>query len=129
VVDSDACDWTAPRTRSAPWAICPWHPLVRRWGEDLIRQATKNSSTDFYGTKRVEGFPVRDGAIANDSGAGTVKNDGSPSSHQYVNLTRHQAGRPLHIERGGYLHCFANDAWSFYENNRGCIRLTVTRTR
>jgi uncharacterized protein (DUF2235 family) len=30
--------------------------------------------------------------------------------------------------RGGYLYAFANDAWGFYSNNRGSVRLTITRT-
>ncbi|MCF7992838.1 MAG: DUF2235 domain-containing protein [Thiohalocapsa sp.] len=32
-------------------------------------------------------------------------------------------------ERSGYLYCFANDAWAFYGNNRGSVRLTLTRVR
>jgi hypothetical protein len=30
-------------------------------------------------------------------------------------------------ERGGYLYTFANDAWACYGNNRGSLRLTVSR--
>ncbi|MEM9249539.1 MAG: DUF2235 domain-containing protein [Pseudomonadota bacterium] len=30
-------------------------------------------------------------------------------------------------ERGGYLYCYANDAWRFYFNNRGKVDLTVRR--
>lgn len=29
---------------------------------------------------------------------------------------------------GGYLYCFANDAWAFYWNNSKSVQLTVTRT-
>jgi hypothetical protein len=35
--------------------------------------------------------------------------------------TRHDVVRP------GYLYGFANDAWGFYRNNSGTVRLTVTR--
>jgi hypothetical protein len=28
---------------------------------------------------------------------------------------------------GGYLYCYANDAWQAYANNRGSVKLTVTR--
>ena len=28
-------------------------------------------------------------------------------------------------KRSGYLHCFANDAWGFYGNNKGSVTLTV----
>jgi hypothetical protein len=30
-------------------------------------------------------------------------------------------------KRSGYLYAYANDAWSFYSNNRGSVQLTVTR--
>lgn len=26
-----------------------------------------------------------------------------------------------------YFYAYANDAWNFYENNRGSVRLTVSR--
>ena len=29
--------------------------------------------------------------------------------------------------KSGYLYCFANDAWGYYENNRGFVTLTVSR--
>ena len=35
--------------------------------------------------------------------------------------TRHDVAQP------GYLYAFANDAWGFYRNNSGTVRLTVTR--
>jgi T6SS, Phospholipase effector Tle1-like, catalytic domain len=31
-------------------------------------------------------------------------------------------------ELGGYLYCYANDAWQAYGNNRGSVELTVTRS-
>ncbi|MEJ2375869.1 MAG: hypothetical protein P8Y53_06600 [Pseudolabrys sp.] len=31
------------------------------------------------------------------------------------------------LKLGGYLYCFANDAWQTYGNNRGSVQLTVTR--
>ena len=30
---------------------------------------------------------------------------------------------------GGYLYCFANDAWQTYGNNRGSVALKVTCSR
>jgi len=38
------------------------------------------------------------------------------------------AGTDHQVCRGGYLYAFANDAWGFYSNNRGSVRLTITRT-
>ena len=29
------------------------------------------------------------------------------------------------VLRGGYLYCFANDAWGFYGNNRGFVTVNV----
>jgi hypothetical protein len=29
--------------------------------------------------------------------------------------------------KGGYLYCFANDAWQTYDNNRGNVTLTIAR--
>ena len=34
-----------------------------------------------------------------------------------------------HVSKDGYLYAFANDAWGFYGNNHGSVRLKVTRTR
>lgn len=34
-------------------------------------------------------------------------------------------GKTITPKESGYLHCFANDVWLAYENNRGSIRLTV----
>ena len=97
----------------------------------MFRNETRNESTDFLGTKRVESLPwfVMVGAIANDSGtASTVKNDGSPVPHQMVALPEHTvSGTPLKVTFPGYLYCFPNDVWTLYGNNHGSIRLTVTR--
>jgi hypothetical protein len=93
------------------------------------KKLTKNASTDFLGSKRVEEFKWFSmvGAVANDAGKGAViPNDGSPSPHQYVELPEH-AGKPLKIDEPGYLYCFANDAWILNGNNHGSIHLTVER--
>ena len=33
----------------------------------------------------------------------------------------------LEVEQQGYLYAYANDAWDFYSNNSGTLRLTVIR--
>ena len=57
-----------------------------------------------------------------------MKNDGTPVPHQYVALPDHE-DTPLEIDHPGYLYCFANDVWSLYDNNRGSVRLTITRAQ
>lgn len=97
--------------------------------ENAFKKLTKNKSTDFLGTKRLEHFKwfTMIGAIANDAGAkNSVNNDGSPVPHQYVDLTAHKV-KPLHIDHPGYLYCFPNDVWSLYGNNHGSVQLTITR--
>jgi hypothetical protein len=37
-------------------------------------------------------------------------------------------GAAVELKRPGYLYCFANDAWRFYGNNKGSVRLTLSRT-
>lgn len=127
----DICDWRG--TEDGHLSV---GDIVRGgaslWGisETLFKKISKNDSTDFLLTKRVEEkkWFVMIGAIANDSGPGpnaeAVGKDGSPAPHQYVDLTRHEQ-TPLKLTESGYLYCFPNDVWSLYDNNRGSIRLTI----
>ncbi len=128
----DACDWKGTENDEFTAG-----DVIRATGsflgkaETLLKKFTKNTSTDFLGTKRVEDFRwfTLVGAIANDSGVGEkMPNDGSPSPHQYVNLPDH-AAIPLVITSPGYLYCFPNDVWSLYDNNHGSVRLTITRVQ
>lgn len=124
---NDSCDWcgTEDSTLTKGDVIRMASSFFGKF-EELFK---KNASRDFYGTKRVESLPwfCLVGAIANDSGAKATSNDGSPAPHQYEGLFNH-AQQPLKVTHSGYLYCFANDAWAFYENNKGSIQLTVTRT-
>jgi len=61
------------------------------------------------------------GVVANGGNPGA---DGTPAPHQLIPI---KAGCTHTPERSGYLYCFANDAWHFYGNNRGSVRLTVRR--
>jgi len=130
-VDSkDACDW-----RGTEFDDFSTGDVVRATGtflgkfEWLFKKYTKNASTDFLGTKRVEEYPWFSliGAVANDSGVGArVPNDGSPFPHQYIHLPDHTDQAPV-LEKSGYLYCFPNDVWSLYGNNHGSVQLTVKR--
>ena len=77
---------------------------------------------DFIFSKRVEQADWLEliGAIAD---GGNPRPDGT---HDRAHSFRIGAG-PCEItpERGGYLYCFANDAWGFYGNNRGYVTVTV----
>jgi hypothetical protein len=100
--------------------------------EGAFKKATNNEQADFIGTRRCEQFPWLSliGAIANDGPQhGTNPNgDGSPYPHQTF-LIGAGITAPLLIKptEAGYLYAFGNDAWHFYENNRGSVNLAVTR--
>lgn len=144
---SESCDWLGTERneqRTAGDLIRATSSFLGKF-ESLIKRFTDNTSTDFFASKRVENKPwfALIGAIANDSGQThkklavkhsndyqqVVKHDGSAIPHQYLQLADHQANKPLLINYPGYLYCFANDAWSFYENNKGYIELTITRVK
>lgn len=128
----DTCDWKGTQNseftkddviRAAGTFLGKFEPLFKRF--------TKNESTDFLGTKRVEDFNwfTLVGAITNDADVKTaVNNDGSAVPHQYIDLPEHEINA-IEIDSPGYLYCFANDVWSLYGNNHGSIKLTVIRTQ
>ncbi len=130
----DACDWKGAENDDFTMG-----DVIRAassvWGniESLYKKATKNESTDFLMTKRVEDFDwfTMVGAIANDTGGtSVVKNDGSPASHQYVDLPKYaQKASALKVTKPGYLFCFPNDVWSLYGNNAGSVKLTIKRVK
>jgi len=126
----DTCDWEGTEDGKLTTG-----DIVRSAGsflgsfENIYKKISKNESTDFIGSKRVENLNwfTLVGAITNDSGSIiSVKNDGSPVPHQYVGLIKHKL-TPLEISNPGYLYCFPNDVWSLYGNNHGSIKLTVKR--
>lgn len=95
------------------------------WGEaeKRYKQFTGNEEADFWWSKRVEDcewFTLM-GVVAN--GAGTSEL-GSPVPHETFAIG---TGTPYTPAESGYLWCFANDAWLAYANNRGSVRLTVSR--
>ena len=62
------------------------------------------------------------GVIANGSGVDQVKKE--INEHEAF-LIGDEATRQ--IDAGGYLYCYANDAWRFYFNNNGSVTLRVER--
>jgi len=91
--------------------------------ETLFKYLTKNESADFIMTKRHEKLPwfCLVGAVANGTG---VDPHGKPIPHETKEIGNGCTWTP---EKSGYLYAYANDAWRFYGNNKGRVRLTVTR--
>ena len=97
--------------------------------EALFKKATSNKQADFPMTRRVEKAPWFSliGVIANDGAeAKQPENDGSPPDHEILRIGAGPISHP--VTRPGYLYAFANDAWHFYDNNRGSVKLRVKRT-
>jgi hypothetical protein len=126
----DACDWRGTENDDFTFG-----DLARAVGsavgtlESWLKRSTHNASTDFWFTKRVEGYRWFSlvGAIANDSGDDSiVPNDGSPDPHEYLDLPAH-TDAPFYVTRPGYLFCFPNDVWALYTNNHGSVALSITR--
>jgi hypothetical protein len=102
------------------------HVAAGVWGrfEQLVKKVTGNEEADFWGTRRAEQEPwmALMGAIANGGDPGP---DGTPAPLETFRIGTAHRRTPA---RAGYFYCYANDAWNFYKNNRGQVRLTVTRT-
>ncbi len=92
--------------------------------EGWYAKVFKNKKADFYASRRMRHMPwfALVGAIAN---AKNPNADGTPSDMEYFLV----GDGPVEVspKASGYLYCFANDAWHFYENNRGSVWLAVER--
>jgi uncharacterized protein (DUF2235 family) len=97
--------------------------------EVLYKKLTKNEEADLRGTRREENMPwfALVGVIAN---GGNPTNDSTPAPYETFLIgdgCEYPAATAASIRTPGYLYCFANDAWHFYDNNRGSVTLTVKR--
>lgn len=134
-------EWMDKDIRSGPGGSAGWphwrQPVAaveRAWRsvgsligrcERLYRWAAGNEQASFIGAPREPDLPWMSlvGYVANDA----ITVNGKPNTgHQRIDIgaggaTTHQ------VSRGGYLYAFANDAWGFYGNNTGSVRLAVTR--
>jgi len=112
------------------------HVLSSLWGkvEDAVNAFKDKPGVNFVGTKRHEDLAwfALVGAIANDGPQNGVNPspDGTPYPHQTF-LIGSGKGRQLDVKptEEGYFHAYANDAWGFYDNNRGSVTLTVKRIK
>lgn len=108
------------------------HVASSLWGkvENAVNAFKEKPGVNFAGTKRHEDMPwfALIGAIANDGPKHGVNPaaDGSPYPHQTF-LIGENAEITVGDTEEGYFYAYANDAWNFYDNNRGSVRLTVTR--
>ncbi|HEX5420058.1 MAG TPA: DUF2235 domain-containing protein, partial [Gammaproteobacteria bacterium] len=96
--------------------------------ENVFKKLTNNHRANFPFTKRHERLQGRSvpwfcliGAIAN---GGTADEKGAPQEHETLAIG---SGCEYVPRRSGYLYAYANDAWNFYDNNRGSVELRVTR--
>jgi hypothetical protein len=89
--------------------------------ETIFNKAT-GGDADFWWTRRVEQAPwfALMGYIASDVGEDAL----TLASGETFVIGESATFTP---KLGGYLYCFANDAWQAYGNNRGSVALTVTR--
>ena len=89
--------------------------------EGIFQAVFRNKKADFWGTKRVESMPwfALVGAVANEN---DPQKDGTPDGMEVFLIG---ASRNFTPTKSGYLYCFANDAWHFYDNNKGSVTLTV----
>ncbi|GAA2121101.1 DUF2235 domain-containing protein [Actinomadura alba] len=92
-------------------------------GQKLFRLVTRNKVADFIGARREEDMPWMSlvGVVANDAISITDAN----RAHERIPIG---ADTSCRVTKSGYFYAFANDAWGFYGNNDGSVRLTVTRT-
>ena len=82
-----------------------------------------SDSADAFGSKRFEHGDWFEliGAIA-DGGNPSIDGTHAPLSH--FPIGKETLFKP---KKSGYLYCFANDAWGFYDNNRGFVTLTIKK--
>ena len=89
--------------------------------ETIFKKITGREA-DFWYSRRVEDAPwfALIGFIAN----GVGEDAKEPASGETFVIGKEATYTP---KLGGYLYCFANDAWQTYSNNRGSVALTLKR--
>lgn len=85
----------------------------------------RNAAANVLFTRRHEDLPwmALVAVVANEAGKKFRCNEVPP--HQRIAVG---GGAEAKVRAGGYLYAYANDAWGFYGNNHGSVRLTVKRT-
>jgi len=98
-----------------------WVSSLLSLAEGLFKKVTGNESANFFFTRRHDDKPwlVLMGAIAN---GGIRIPDGTMIPHETFVIGEGVTYVP---KESGYFYAYANDAWGFYRNNRGHVRLDV----
>jgi hypothetical protein len=92
------------------------------WTQERFRDVSGNDAATFFGAARVSSVPWM--ALIGVVAARDIDDNGAQQPYQpFVIGQKRQQGVP----QPGYLYAFANDAWSFYDNNRGSVTLSITR--
>ena len=95
-----------------------WSKLEQKWASNPAEPSTYSPARRF---KDANWFSLI-GVIANGFGVNEVKKE--INEHETF-LIGDDTTKP--IGTGGYLYCYANDAWKFYFNNKGSLTLRVER--
>jgi len=95
-----------------------WSKLEQKWAGNPPEPSTYSPARRFEGANWFSLI----GVIANGSGVDGGKKE--INEHEAF-LIGDECTRQ--IEVGGYLYCYANDAWRFYFNNNGSVTLRVER--
>jgi len=92
--------------------------------EKLLRIIFWDKEMDFPFTKRIEHIPwlKLTGTVAN---AGEPNPNGTPAVPETFGIGNELLN--YQCKESGYLYCFINDAWDFYNTHQGSLRLTVNR--
>lgn len=88
-------------------------------GEQAYKWLFRSSKAEFVGTLRYEkaGFFALIGVVANGAGP----DDEWEQEHFLIGESA-----TFTPKASGYLHCFVNDVWLAYDNNRGSVKLSVS---
>jgi hypothetical protein len=131
VADGEWLDGSIPSGPAGITGLRRFNPLVERGrlvgtlsgkAGKLFRLVSGNKAANFIGSPREEDAPWMSlvGVVANDA----IPVQGAFNVHERFVIG---ADTRYRVTKSGYLYAFANDAWGFYVNNHGSVRLTVKR--
>jgi hypothetical protein len=95
---------------------------IAGWLQERFRDLSGNEAATFFGSARFPTAPWMSliGVVA----AVDLDDLGTQRAYEPIPIG---AGARVQVARPGYLYAYANDAWAFYDNNKGSVSLTVTR--
>ena len=104
--------------------IAHWLGTLLGYLEQCYKYITGTDRADFVGTRRHENYPWCSlvGAVAADAHKPGDNETLQPHKTFLIGELYF-----LNLTEPGYLHAYVNDAWHFYCNNRGSLKLSITR--